>query len=136
MEAAMRELMEPVSPADQEIEKRQYAEGGDGQAEILETEAKIDEALERVKIDLPSFSMWHPDDVASKTPIACMRTHPDIRLAMPAVCTPNQAMKDKMAAMGLKTTLPLTPKAPTAPTASKPNYLPLVIGTGLIWLMS
>lgn len=37
-----------VSPADQEIESRQYKEGGDGQAKILETTAKIDEAIKRV----------------------------------------------------------------------------------------
>lgn len=36
-----------VSPAQQELEYRQYAEGGDGQADILEKTAKIDEAIQR-----------------------------------------------------------------------------------------
>jgi len=56
---AMQELMEPVSPADQEIEKRQYAEGGDGRAELLETKAKIDEAIKRVtdgRVTTPTVS--------------------------------------------------------------------------------
>ena len=48
---AIQELMEPVTPGDQEIEKRQYAEGGDGRAELLEKQAKIDEAIKRATDD-------------------------------------------------------------------------------------
>lgn len=35
--------------SDQELEAKQYKEGGDGRAELLEKEAKIDEAINRAK---------------------------------------------------------------------------------------
>jgi len=70
-----------VAPADQELEKRQYSEGGDGRAELLEVQAKIDEAIKRAT---------------------------DGRVTTPTVA---------------------------APEVETPNWLPLAIGAGLIWIM-
>lgn len=132
-------ILEPIKtggyiydPSQQEITTPQYAEGGDGYATEIERTAKIDEAMERIKIDLPSFSMFHPDDVASSKPIMCMRGNPDVQTIRALVCTPNQAYIDMQKAKGLiSTTLPVT-----APKPEMPALLPLAIGAGLIWLMS
>lgn len=130
-------ILEPIKttgyiydPASQEITAPQYAEGGDGTASEIERTAKIDEAMERIKIDLTGGGMFHPDDVASSTPIACMRGNPDIRTIRALVCTPNQAFIDMQKAKGLTTTLPVTV------ATEKPNLLPLAIGAALIWIMS
>ena len=75
-ETAMRELMEPetVAPADQEIEKKQYAEGGDGRAEILEKTAKIDEAIKRVtdgRVTTPKIPVAPPQaEIPALLPLA------------------------------------------------------------------
>ena len=78
---------EALTSWEQEIEARQYEEGGDGTATEIERTAKIDEAIERVK------------DTAET-----------------------------------RTTVTPKPAAPAAP--EMPALLPLVIGAGLIWLMS
>lgn len=114
-----------ISPGQQEIEYRQYQEGGDGTANEIERTAKIDEAMERIKIDMPGFSMFHPDDISSSKPIQCMRTNPDVRTIVAMVCTPNQAYKDMQKAKGLKDTI----MPVTAPTG-KPNLLPLALAAG------
>lgn len=131
-----------VAAWQQELEARQYAEGGDvPPATEIERTAKIDEAYKRI-LEASGYAkeserwegvtgFYHPDDIASSIPISCMRTNPNIRTIMPMVCKPNQAAIDDMAARGLKTTLPLS-----APKQEMPALLPLAIGAGLIWLMS
>ncbi len=120
-------------PSEQEVEARQYAEGGDGTANEIERTAAIDEAWKRIIDAGAGGGMYHPDDIASTKPIACMRTNPNIMTFAPMVCKPNQAYIDMLKAKGLKTTLPLTP---VTEKPEMPALLPLAIGAGLIWLMS
>ncbi len=130
-----------IDPAQQEIEARQYAEGGDGTASVIETTAKIDEAFKRLMETYNTTSgdkdrwvgvtsMYHPDDINSTKPISCMRGNPNIQTFAAMVCKPNQAFIDWQKSQGLKTTLPVTEKP------EMPALLPLAIGAGLIWLMS
>lgn len=119
-----------IDPAQQELEARQYAEGGDGTATAIESTAKIDEAWKRI-IDIGGGGgMYHPDDVASSKPIACMRSNPNVMTFAPMVCKPNQAFIDWQKSQGIKTTLPLTPDAKEAP-----NLLPLALGAALVYFM-
>lgn len=131
-----------IDPAQQEIEARQYAEGGDGTATEIERTAKIDEAFKRLMETYASTAgdkdrwagitaMYHPDDINSTTPISCMRGNPNIQTLVAMVCKPNQAFIDWQKSQGLKTTF-----TPEGEKPAMPALLPLAIGAGLIWLMS
>ena len=96
------------------------------------------------------IGMFHWDDVASAVPIMCMRSNPDIRTIMAAVCTPNKAELDRRKRLGIITQLPIfETKAPNGETVridadengeviavtKKPNWLPLAAAAGAAWLL-
>lgn len=89
---------------------------------------------------------YHPDDINSTVPIACMKSNPNIMTIMALKCTPNQAWKDQQERLGLKTVVTADKKIieltdsngeiiPIVVDDKQENLAPLVILAGLAALL-